>query len=868
MEEFRLRDGPLDTQIRVSHGSGDFMWVHLRAVHLKDAAGKAYRTIGLIRDVSASVHAQQALADSERKFRDLIEGSLQGVLVLRKRKPVFCNQALARILGYESADEVLALPNLGDHVPADRLEEVEGNWDRALRRELDGKIRKTRLLDRRGRLRWLEEIERLIQWEGEPARQLAILDVTEQEAFHAKLRASEERFRLLADNVSDVIALYDQDHVLRYVSPSIERVAGYVPEDVVGRHISVMAMPEDELSSHTRAELAEGSHVRTQIWRLWRKDGSSIWVESTSSHVAPPPGESGHSVVSAIRDVTERVEREAELGEARDRLKNQTDELTILAQNLDIERERAEQANEAKSQFLAMMSHELRTPMTGVMGLADLLLMSKMTAEQVDLTRLLKRSARALLDLLNDILDFSKIEAGQLEIESISFNLSEILADLTNLFAPMASEKGVTLDSQIPGSYWNVIKGDPKRLRQVLSNLVGNAIKFTEEGRVTLGFEQIPLSKDSLKMRFNIVDTGIGIAEKNLAKLFKPFVQADVSTSRKYGGTGLGLAISKRLVEGMGGEIAATSSPGKGSTFTFTVKVILDRSAPQVEAGTALRRSGATITTAVVPRTILLAEDNESSRYLISTMLSRMGHTVDAVENGAEAVAAVRSKTYDIVLMDMQMPVMDGPEAVREIRKLKSPGARVSIVALTADVIAIHRANYFAAGVNTIVGKPVDWTELSEEMERQLASSTSVPAAPKKAKKSAAAKESGAEAALKASQAAQVLDADALGGLAEALSEDVLAPMLLTFSANMHKYRDDLAAAMGAGDLKQARRTAHALKGLCAQFGAARASALAKFIEMDAASLGDIGLVLPGLGETITATEKALAVRRAEIGPR
>lgn len=873
LEEFRLRDGPLDTQVRVGHGSGDFIWVHLRAVQLKDAAGKAYRTIGLIRDVSDSVHAQQALADSERKFRDLIEGSLQGVLVLRKRKPIFCNQALARILGYETAEEVLELPNLGDHVPADRLEEVEGNWDRALRRELDGKIRKTQLLDRRGRLRWLEEIERLIQWEGEPARQLAILDVTEQEAFHAKLRASEERFRLLADNVSDVITLYDQDHVLRYVSPSIERVAGYVPEDVVGRHISVMEMPEEELGSQTRAELAGDSHILTRIWRLRRKDGTSIWVESTSSQVPPPPGERGHSVVSAIRDVTERVEREAELGEARDHLKNQTDELTILAQNLEIERERAEQANDAKSKFLAMMSHELRTPMTGVMGMADLLLLSKLTAEQGDLTRLLKRSARALLDLLDDILDFSKIEAGQLEIESISFNLSEVLADVINLFAPVASEKGVTLDSQFPSAYWNVVNGDPKRLRQVLSNLVGNAIKFTEKGRITIGFEQIPLSTDSLKLRFSIVDTGIGITEATLAKLFKPFVQADISTSRKYGGTGLGLAISKRLVEGMGGEIGVTSSSGDGSTFTFTVNVTPDRSAPQVEAGATPRRSGSAVPTVVVPRTILLAEDNETSRYLISIMLSRMGHTIDAVENGAEAVAAARSKTYDIVLMDMQMPVMDGPEATREIRKLKSPGGRVPIVALTADVIASHRADYFASGVNAIVGKPVNWTELSEEMERQLVSTRAArdsrppPAAPTDVK-SDGPRKNAAESAIKDSNAAPVLDADTLGALADALSEEILAPMLLTFSTNMHKYLDDLTTAMSAGDLKQARRIAHALKGLCAQFGAVRASALAKFIEMDAASLSDVSLVLPGLAETIAATEKALTARRANVGAR
>lgn len=433
----------------------------------------------MIRDVSAGVQAGQQLTDSDRKFRDLIEGSLRGMLVLRGRKPIFCNQAMARILGYDRAEEILQLENLANHVPADRREEDERNWGRALKGELDGTFRKTRLLHRSGRVLWLEESERLIQWEGAPARHLVMLDVTAQEEIQAKLRASEERFRLLADNVSDVITLHDQDQVLRYVSPSIERVAGYLPEEIEGRAFSVIAMPDDAPSLYRHVESAGASHVETHVWQLRRKGGAPIWVESTSTRVATPADERGYLVVSAIRDVTERIESEAELSAARDRLKNQADELTILAQNLEMERERAERANEAKSQFLAIMSHELRTPMTGIIGMADLLLLNTLTVEQEGLTRRLKRSAGTLLNLLNDLLEFSKVEAGQLEIEEISFSLSEVLADVTGLFVPVALEKGVALASQLPDSYRNVLKGDPQRLRQVLSNLVGNAIKFT-----------------------------------------------------------------------------------------------------------------------------------------------------------------------------------------------------------------------------------------------------------------------------------------------------------------------------------------------------------------------------------------------------
>lgn len=590
-EELRLHGVPLDTQIRVKHRDGRYIWIHMRAVALPVGDSQT-RTIGIIRDVSASVQAQQALADSERKFRNLIEGSIQGVLILRGLKPVFCNQALARIFGYERAEEVLGLENLYRHIPPERIEEAKGDWDRAMRRELDGRIRRHKILDRAGNTRWIEIVERLIQWEGEQARQLVLLDVTEQELFQAKLRANEERFRLLADNVSDVITLHDQDQVLRYVSPSLERVAGFKPEEVVGRDMFELFEPADRPSLEARARFSKEPFVGKAVWRLVRKDRPSIFVESTSTLVPPAGTQKGYAVVSALRDVTERVEREAELGAARDRLKNQADELTILAQNLEIERERAEQANTAKSQFLAMMSHELRTPMTGVIGMADLLLLTKLTAEQDDLTRLLKRSARGLLDLLNDILDFSKIEAGQFELESTPFSLLEVIEDVVHLFSPSASEKALPIETKLPPSYWNALKGDPKCLRQILSNLVGNAIKFTERGKITIGLEEVNEDGDSLTLRFSVADTGIGIDPVQAQKLFKPFVQADISTSRKYGGTGLGLAISKRLVEGMGGKITLQSAVGEGSTFTFTAKVTIDRNVAREAAPHRTRRCG------------------------------------------------------------------------------------------------------------------------------------------------------------------------------------------------------------------------------------------------------------------------------------
>ena len=736
------------------------------------------------------------------------------------------------------------------------------------------------MVDRSGRVRWHDTIARLIEWEGEAALQMVVLDVTEQATFQATLRESEERFRLLADNVSDVITLYDQNQVYRYLSPSIERMAGYKPDEIVGRDVFFLTLEGGKFWPEARGRLVESPNTHPVVWQMRCKDGSIIWVESRSSLVPSVTEGGGFVVVSALRDVTERIEREEELRAKRDRLKSQAEELNVLAQNLDLERERAEAANAAKSQFLAMMSHELRTPMTGVLGMADLLSLSRLTDEQAELTRLLKRSARMLLDLLNDILDFSKIEADQLEFEALSFDPAAVMADVGHLFAPVASEKGVALESlPMPPDCGPVI-GDARRLRQVLTNLVGNAVKFTETGKITLALDGTAPAGDALILRFSVQDSGMGISAKDLEKLFKPFIQADITTSRKYGGTGLGLAISKRLVEGMGGTLTAKSAPGHGSTFSFTIRVMPDHAVGAVAAPPkAIERDTGSLNPplAAVRRKILLAEDNDTSRFLISAMLTRLGHQVDTVENGDEAVKAAVREPYDVILMDKQMPIMDGLEATREIRRLMSGQNKVPIIALTADVIVHNRSTYIAAGVGAIVGKPVDWAELSAEIERQIAAgknasegqpttvadvravsddlhpANTLPVQPA----------NGGGSTMGDLDKAPVFDEAALTMLAGALGEPALLSMLVTFGRNMRKYQSDLTMAVTAGDLRRAKNTAHALKGVCAQFGAPRASGLAAFIEREATSLDDLHAILPRLNDIIAATEQALAARRA-----
>ncbi len=687
---------------------------------------------------------------------------------------------------------------------------------------------------------------------GAAARAIGLMrDISGAKAAQRKLEASEERFRLLADNASDVIVLSDEDRLISYVSPSIRRLAGYLPDELIGRNAFELAHPDDQLSQAAREEL-RGSDTMRREWRMRCKDGRWIWIESTGSLVRSSSGGSGNMIVAAWRNITDRVEREAELAATRDHLKAQAEELAL-------ERERAERASAAKSQFLAMMSHELRTPMTGVLGMADLLLLSGLDAQQKDLMNFLTRSARSLLDLLNDILDFSKIEAGQLDIEAIPFRLSEVIDDVRTLFSPIASGKGLTLDTHLPPTYLDIVIGDPKRLRQVLSNLVSNAIKFTVLGSVTMRVTQEALGPGKVGLHFSVSDTGIGMATENMQRLFQPFVQADASTSRKYGGTGLGLAICRHLVEAMGGEIAVNSTPGQGSVFSFSVghdraarpkRISLMAGDEQILQGEAK---------APVGRSILVAEDNETSRYLILLMLGRLGHTVHVVNDGAQALAAAQENPYDIILMDMQMPVMDGADATRAIRLLDTPVAKMPIIALTADVIGDQQGSYLKAGVNVVVSKPVDWTLLNAEIAR-LTGTVDTASRVKTRRESRRARTPEPEEGA-------ILDEVALKGLSDALGDTVLSTMLLSFNGNMLKYRDDLLAAVADGDLKQAKRTAHALKGLCAQFGAMRASDLAKIIEVDATTLDEVRPIMPDLIECVAATEKALVARHAAKVP-
>jgi PAS domain S-box-containing protein len=518
-----------------------------------------------------------------------------------------------------------------------------------------------------------------------------------------RLRAEREgalqrQYDELFEEAGDFIGTWDASGAITSLNRAAERLLGRLRQDVIGRHLAELAVPAQRRLAHDMAERSLRAHARlTFELDVDTADGRPATIELSTR----PMLHSGQDRwVQAIgRDITLRKQGELALQHARDA---------------------AETASRAKSEFVANMSHEIRTPMNGIIGLAELLVRTDLDPDQREYIRLLRQSGDSLLRIVNDVLDFSKIEAGRLELVRESFDLRTRVADSARTLDVQAAAKGLHIVTAVADDVPAHVAGDALRLHQVLVNLLGNAIKFSSAGEISIhvGLAEPSPTPGACTLQFSVRDAGIGIAPDKQAVIFDAFTQADASTTRRYGGTGLGLAISASLVRMMGGRIWVESAEGAGSTFHFTAVL----ACVPVDLVAAAPDTAASVGAAAGPRAglrLLLAEDNDVNQRIGVAMLRRLGHAVLVVENGRDAVEAVRSGDFDAVLMDVQMPEMSGFDATLAIREAeRGNGRHVHIVALTAHAMAGDRARCLEAGMDDYLTKPLTISALAEVLDR------------------------------------------------------------------------------------------------------------------------------------------------------
>jgi PAS domain S-box-containing protein len=837
------KDG-MTTRMRRVRPDGDLQHLQLYQRFVRDATGQPVRALGAARDITVEVAAAERFREQAEQLHDaqrrleraslsISEGHWETDLESGKH---WASNSYFALLGYSPGEiELDTLKKLSALIHPDDLSEARHT---SLENADAGKAyhHELRVRRRDGSYRWFlvrGQAER--DDAGRPMRLSgSIQDIHKQKQVEDELKAARQRFERAIRGTQDGLWEWDLKRETLWVSPRYETILGYAEGDISGKERTPndLAHPDDveTCRSAQKAHFERGAPYDVEV-RMRAASGAYRWIrmrgEADRDASAKPLRLAG-----SIQDVTEaRAARDA----------------LIQAS------EAAQAANRSKSAFLANVSHEIRTPMNGIIGMTSLLLSTALDDSQRDFAETIRASADSLLAVLNDILDFSKIEAGKLDIESIATNLPDCVAEIRQILGFQAAAKSLRLEARVQADVPRWVLGDPQRIRQCLINLASNAIKFTHAGAVTLEVSVAGRADGRVLARFDVRDTGIGITPETLSTLFQPFVQADSSTTRHFGGTGLGLSIVRRLVEMMGGQVGVESTPGKGSTFWFVLPLettddprsLARASAPETALGKRTppdARSAAPPFTPEFAGQILLVEDNPVNQKVARSFLQRMGCTVTVVANGLEAVQLFAQARFDLVLLDLQMPLMDGYTATSCMRKLEHGSRRTPIIALTASAMTGQRERCLQAGMDELIAKPLDVKRLQEMLERFGLRTASVAtqgggsgAAPVLDDRAVGALVSGdpGDPPLDVAAFTDLTGGDA--GFAQELAESFLQTSEQLLTAMSH--------AASRGDRRALKEAAHSLKGACASIHAEPLRQICAGLELEAATLAEGDLI-------------------------